>query len=44
MNYPSGIKKTNNQSIINYGNRGMTLESDINQSNIYYREKDIAYI
>ena len=44
MNYPSGIRKTNNQSIINYGNRGMTLENDINQSNIYYREKDIAYI
>ena len=43
MNYPKGIKKSHNQ-IINYSNRGMTLEDDINQSNSYYRDKDIAYI
>ncbi len=43
MNYPMGIKKSNNQ-IINYSHRGMNLEDDINQSNEYYRSKDIAYI
>ena len=43
MNYPMGIKKSNNQ-IINYSHRGMNLEDDINQSNEYYRNKDIAYI
>ena len=48
MNYPNGIKKTdiiNNQSKeISYKNRGMTLEADINASNEYYRNMDIAYI
>lgn len=43
MNYPTGIKKSQNK-IINYSNRGMSLEDDINKSNEYYREKDIAYI
>lgn len=43
MNYPMGIKKSNNQ-IINYSHRGMNLEDDINQTNEYYRSKDIAYI
>ena len=28
----------------NYGNRGMILEDDINQTNIYYREHNIALI
>ena len=43
MNYPSGIKKQNNY-LINYKNRGMTLEDDINKSNQYYKENNIAYI
>ena len=43
MNYPMGIKKSNNQ-VINYSHRGMNLEDDINQTNEYYRSKDIAYI
>lgn len=43
MNYPAGIKKGHSE-IINYKNRGMNLESDLNQTNSYYREKDIAYI
>ena len=32
------------QKIINYANRGMILESDINLTNEYYRDKDIALI
>ena len=51
MNYPNGIKKEkqdeiNNEFIkhMNHKNRGMTLESDINSSNEYYREIDKAYI
>ena len=43
MNYPNGMNKsyTNN---INYGNRGMNLEEDLNISNEYYLENDIAII
>lgn len=49
MNYPNGIKKTNNHynSLLNaesHKNRGMTLESEINSSNEYYREINKAYI
>ena len=51
MNYPNGIKKTKHDvntekelKHINHQNRGMTLESEINQSNEYYREIDKAYI
>ena len=33
-----------NNKLINYGNRGMTLEQDINLTNEYYREKRIALI
>ena len=33
-----------NNKLINYGNRGMTLEDDINLTNNYYKEKDIALI
>lgn len=49
MNYPNGIKKklpkhnTINTNI-NYGNRGMALEGELNLTNEYYRETDIAYI
>lgn len=43
MNYPN---KKNNETttFINYAHRGMTLESDINSSNKYYLENDIAVI
>ena len=48
MNYPNGIKKVNNDTSItkslSYKNRGMTLESELNDSNEYYREEDIAII
>jgi recombination protein U len=43
MNYPNGMNKTYS-NIINYGNRGMDLEEDLNISNEYYRETDIAII
>ena len=33
-----------NNKLINYGNRGMTLEDDINLTNEYYKEKKIALI
>ena len=47
MNYPNGIKKPNQtkeKSNINYKNRGMTLEEDINISNEYYIEINKAFI
>ena len=44
MNYPNGIKKEHNTSPITYRNRGMSLESDLNETNEYYREIDKAYI
>lgn len=43
MNYPGGIKKDNNKLIYS-GKRGMTLEGDINDTNKYYLENDIALI
>lgn len=46
--YPGGVLKNNNLNIhdkhIIYGNRGMDLESDINQSNAYYKEVGKALI
>jgi len=47
MNYPQGIKGKKQVQInknIDYKNRGMNLEDDLNISNEYYIEKDIAYI
>ena len=47
MNYPNGIKKDNSISLStlkNSKNRGMTLENDLNETNNYYREEDIAII
>jgi len=51
MNYPSGVKKRNINIMIdsttkktNYKNRGMSLESELNASNDFYREIDKAYI
>ena len=43
MNYPNK-KNSDTNSFINYAHRGMTLESDINSSNKYYLENDIALI
>ena len=46
MNYPNGLKKANinNSTIDTYSNRGMSLESDINESNEYYLSIDKAII
>ena len=44
MNYPNGIKKNITKTNISYKNRGMTLEEDLNITNNYYLENDIAYI
>lgn len=43
MNYPNGLKR-NVKNNINYGNRGMDLEDDLNITNQYYLENDIAVI
>ena len=42
MNYPN--KKNTFNKIVSYSNRGMSLEYDINNSNKYYLENDIAVI
>lgn len=51
MNYPGGAKKNNSNnssdsiiSKLSHKNRGMTLESELNLSNEYYREIDKAFI
>ena len=48
MNYPKGIKSqiniNNKIANINYKNRGMTLETELNMSNEYYRNIDKAFI
>ena len=43
MNYPNK-KKTFQKNEIDYSHRGMNLESDINNSNKYYLENNIAII
>ena len=43
MKYPNGIKKEFG-NLKSYGNRGMNLEQDLNDSNTYYLENDIAVI
>jgi len=43
MNYPNSIKKKNIK-VINYANRGMSLEEDLNLTNTYYLESNIAII
>lgn len=47
-NYPRGTQNKSNYTLNNkpiiYGNRGMNLERDINQSNEYYKDKNIALI
>jgi recombination protein U len=49
MNYPGGIKHKVKNDVstkinTNYGNRGMTLENELNSSNDYYRLIDKAII
>ncbi len=43
MKYPGGFKSIGNSSI-NYANRGMSFEADINITNAYYKDNDIAII
>ena len=47
MNYPSGIKKEKTNILnkkLDYKNRGMNLENDINETNNYYIDNNIAFI
>ena len=46
MKYPKGIKHENiaKKDITTYGNRGMSLEEDINITNKYYVDNNIAFI
>src|SRR5699024_7198840 len=48
MNYPSEVKKNTNSKRkskqINYTNRGMTLEDDINITKQYYLNNNLAII
>ena len=44
MNYPRGVKQVQIENNINYGNRGMGLEEDLNLTNSYYVDKNIAFI
>lgn len=41
MKYPSGINK---EYKLSTSNRGMSLESDLNETNLYYRDNDIAIV
>lgn len=43
MNYPKGIKQVTKNNI-SYGNRGMNLENELNETNNYYLVNDIAVI
>lgn len=43
VNYPGGIKK-GHKKVENYGNRGMNLEDDINITNQFYLDSNIAII
>jgi len=43
MHYPGGVKTSQNKDIY-YGNRGMSLEHDLNETNNYYLIHDIAVI
>ena len=42
MKYPTSITKS--KKIVSYGNRGMSLENDINETNNFYLVNDIAVI
>ncbi len=43
VNYPNG-KFSNRSKVINYSRRGMSLEEDLNLTNKYYLETDVAVI
>lgn len=43
MKYPGSIKKCITKTT-NYANRGMSLENDLNLTNTYYLENDVAVI
>jgi recombination protein U len=43
MRYPMGLKVVHNKDVY-YGNRGMSLENDLNDTNNYYLIHDIAVI
>lgn len=43
MNYPNGLSKVYNNQV-NYKNRGMDLEDDLNETNNYYLINNIAVI
>lgn len=43
MNYPKGFKSSNS-NYIKYDNRGMGLEEDINITNQYYIDNNVAFI
>lgn len=43
MFYPGGLKKEYHNPV-HYGNRGMTLEEDINETNTYYLTHDLGVI
>lgn len=44
INYPNGKKKTYTSTLCDAGRRGMTLESDINTTNNWYLDQDVAVI
>ena len=43
INYPNGSRVKIEKSI-DYGRRGMSLEDDLNATNKYYLESDIAAV
>lgn len=44
IKYPIGIKNNSKNKVINYKNKGMSLENEINLSNEYYLKNKIAVI
>lgn len=44
IDYPNNIKKTEGIKLKTFGNRGMSLENDLNDTNLYYLEENIAII
>lgn len=44
INYPSGVIKKSTTKAISFSNRGMSLEDDLNTTNTYYRDKNIAIV
>ena len=44
MKYPGGVKMSKAIKDISYGNRGMSLEEDLNISNSYYVDRGVAFI